>query len=157
MAREQIIDKGKDTYEIITDAPPEAINEIAQYIYLKWIAFARGATILGGNKIEHPTGRYESSIKLKKDGNTSLTIYADTKVAKHAEILSLGHKEYDMKNDIFMGRSWPMHRFARVFTGFSPLVPQSKKGDRGWIIPAMQGMHPVRNLTDLASKYLKKQ
>ena len=145
------IDKGQGNYEILTDAPIEVVNDISVRLYLYWIDFALGHISLNGETIKHPTGDYASLIEKHSQGHLGVTISADGIVPT---VLELGHKEYDMKNDIFMNKSWPMHREARVYTGHSPKVPISAKGDRGWVIPAMRGMHPARTLAILAADAL---
>lgn len=150
----QFRDLGGDNVEIITDESPEVITEVGLFLYKSWIEFARGQLSLGGRSIENPTGRYAASIKMRKDGKTGILIYADEKVAKHAKWISIGHAPFDMKIERFMGLSFPMHRGARVFTGYSPKVPISKKGDTGWVIPEMKPYSPAKILGELAAASL---
>jgi len=141
-------------YEITTTSSPKDINEVALYFYMQWIAFASGTAAVGGRRIEHPTDRYRSSIKIQR-GQTVVSVVADETIAPHAKWIELGHRPYDMKNSIFMGRRWPMHRGARKFTGMSPVVPQSKKGALGWVIPEMHEYSPARIYATLAAKELR--
>jgi len=154
----QIINLGNGNYEILTDASIETINDVSLYIWMRWIDFAEGKISLNGEKIKDPTGDYASLIERHSQGQLGSNITTSNPEPGKANlplIIELGHKAYDMKrSDVFFGKSWPMHRGARVYTGHSPKVPQSRKGDAGWIIPEMKGMHPAKTLAELAKNML---
>jgi len=146
----QFIDKGNGNYEVVTDSSPQFINEIAIHLFNVWKDFASGRRELGGRRLEHPTGQYAASITMVGNGQTSISITANSESALPLE---LGHGPIDLKQKLEWGRRYPMHRFARVFTGFSPPVPMSKNTP-AWVIPAMRPYAPAEILAKLAAKEL---
>lgn len=97
-------------YDVYYDGPKSDINDIAVKIAKIWIAFALGKQDIAGHRVEHPTGRMASAIKVERKGTNIVAIVADEDVAPEAGILESGHPMIDLKNALIGGRAYPMHR-----------------------------------------------
>lgn len=153
MATFQFEEVAKGVYAVHTDMPPETITAVGKEIARLWAEYARGAGTPGLQTIEHPTGRYASSIQFQQEGVATVSIIADEKVAPEAAILETGHKPVDLKLKLTHGRRYPMHREGGRFTGMSSPVPISSTG-RDWVIPAMAAYSPARTFAKMAAGML---
>lgn len=94
----------------------------ANLIQYTWKSYALGAPIPGSaNRLKNPTGKYASSIKIRKLGAFDYEIASNSEIAK---MLEDGTKTYDMK------KTHPYGVRSRV----------SKKGDPYLIIPFRHGV-----------------
>lgn len=166
-------------FDVLTDADPTTISEVALAIFRDWVAFALGQTSLGGRILVHPTGRYASSISMKKfdsrEGFSHVAIIADEGIAPEALFLETGHKAIDLKKlqapgprnlgraggaiarvlpTIAQPRAFKpsLYANARVPTGWRTLSKNSPPGS--WIIPPMPAYMPGRHLAEMAAKAL---
>jgi hypothetical protein len=168
---------GTGDYEVQTDLPAWAINQISLEIFRMWVSFAEGGEPLGGRKIAYPTGRYASSIRSQTMGVATVAIMADENIAPEAAWIESGHKPYDMKKALMRGRGYPMHRppgegnfgtrrlgytgpisrrrtmwaaaRSSEFSGFASIGPNSPADS--WIIPEMPAYSPALNLAIAAA------
>lgn len=156
-------------YDVFTNLDEDTLTEVAFEVMKRWIAFALGLEEIGGHRIQNPTGRYASSIRIEGRGVNHIAIIAD---APEAELLEEGHRAVDLKQYANMaGRALPMHRGtgpfiynpnlsaktrnvwavprAAGFNGFArvPLNPDSANLD-SWIIPEMKAWSTAQYLAD---------
>ena len=166
-------------YDVFTDLDPDRLNEVGRETFLKWLDFATGLSELGGRRIAHPTGRYASSIRYRRFGQSRVAIVADESVAPEANLLETGHGPVDLLGKLHPGRTYPMHRgtggagpyvgggarapkmwaMARAagFSGFATTPgsaaargPTNTSGTgAAWTIPAMPAYAPAQILADL--------
>ena len=97
-------------YDIHTNMDEDTLTEVGFAVYKKWIAFAMGLTELGGHRLENPTGRYASSIRLEGRGFNRVAVVADEEIAPEGRWLEEGHGPVDLKQLLVPGRTYPMHR-----------------------------------------------
>lgn len=110
---------------VSTDQDPEFINQVALEVYRRWVEFALGQVELGGRRIKNPTGKYASSISIRRYGTrtgvrrpgeipkrtvTHIAIIANEKVAPEAAILETGHRAIDMLEHLKPNTAYPIHR-----------------------------------------------
>lgn len=173
---------GQNVYIVKTNLPPEQVMEIGVEVFLRWMSFAIGATALeNGKKIMYPSGRYASSISIKKTGEASVAIVADESIAPEAAVLESGHAAIDLKTKLQHGRPYPMHRAVggnvpglrrvgsgppgfspriwaevkqRESSGFASIGPNSPAGS--WIIPPMVAYSPAAVLASMAQQQARK-
>lgn len=161
-------------YTVFTDLAPDELTEVAFELMKKWVAFALGQDEIGGMRIQSPTGRYASSIRLEGRGINEVAIVADEDIAPEALYLEEGHTQVDLKQKLTAGRVYPMHRGtgssgpilnstfggrannvwavprAAGFNGFARVPTQITPENAGsWIIPAMPAWSPAKHLADL--------
>lgn len=156
------------TYTVKTDLDPENLNDLAVYIFEKWIAFANGKDSLGGKRLMHPTGKYASAISMEKRPNNVIAIIADGSVPE-VGILEKGHGVVDLKTKPGFirareeGRPLPMHR-AGGYPGVNVMTAEPGHGnfngmafvgETGWILPQMPAYAPGRILAKLARSITK--
>lgn len=96
-------------YTVLTDLDPESLTAVGFAIMEKWISFAMGKSEIASYRIEHPTGRYASAIRLEGRSETEIAIIADEEIAPEIEWLEEGHRAVDLKT-LLPGRRLQMHR-----------------------------------------------
>lgn len=164
-------------YNVHTDLPPELLDEVGRMIFKMWVDFALGNASIGGHTLDHPTGRYASSIEYKRYGKSRISIQTDDEMAPEAEWIENGHGAIDYKVR-FPGRTFPMHRGAEDhygsagygdpvlsgsrrksiwatvrasgFAGFATVPTEvTAENQNSWIIPAMPAYSPAFHLSEL--------
>lgn len=173
---------GETIYVIKTNLPPESVSLIAQIIFMKWIDFAMGHSMLNGRRLMYPTGRYASAIQYREEGEAAISIIANAGQAPEAAVLEHGHAQFDLKTRLQAGRAYPMHRFTvsnkpgglrrsgsgppgstpriwaevrqRESNGFASFGPNSDPGS--WIMPAMAAYSPAQALASMAQDMVRK-
>lgn len=146
-------------YTIMTDLDPQTLSRVGLAILDKWVEFALGKTMLGPFKLNHPTGKYASSIKARQFGMNRVVITQNEKMAPEGIFLEEGHVAVDLKKKFEAGRRYPMHRKNRQFTGFSTAVPSEITAENAdsWIIPEMKAYSPAAHLVDLFREEFKRK
>jgi hypothetical protein len=72
-----------------------AVKAAANLVQGKWIDFANGGSLIGVEKLKHPSGGYARSIKIKQTGIFEHEIYSEAKVA---DFIENGTPQIDMKD-----------------------------------------------------------
>jgi hypothetical protein len=160
------------TYDVYTDLSPAEVTEAGYAIMELWIGFALGMDEIHGHRIENPTGRYASSIRLEGRGIAKVAVIADEALAPESKWLEEGHGAVDLKEKLTGGRVYPMHRGAGApilsstfagrtnnvwaasraegFNGFARVPSKITPENVGsWVIPAMPAWSPASYLADL--------
>jgi hypothetical protein len=159
-------------YTVFTDLDPDQLTEIMFELMKKWIAFAMGEDTINGHRVQSPTGRYASSIRLEGRAVNEVAIVADEDIAPEAAFLEEGHGAVDLKQHLTPGRAYPMHRGAGApilnstfggrarnvwavpraagFNGFARVPSEiTAENADSWIIPPMAAWSPAQHLSDL--------
>lgn len=79
-------------YEVVTNLPADLVNDLLVQTLDDWVQFAQGKQGIGGRTLEHPSGRYASSLSIRQRGS-SYTIFSKS---NHADILEAGHRAFSM-------------------------------------------------------------
>ena len=165
------------TYVVKTNLPPDKVNAIGIEIFARWLEFALGGSVLLGKQLIYPTGRYAASLSYRREGESTVAIYADEHVAPEAAVIEFGHGPVDLKTRLQPG-VYPMHRYTGVmpgislrrigsgppsfrasmwadvrrseFSGFATLGRSSPADS--WVIPAMPAYSPAYNLSLIAHR-----
>lgn len=150
-----------EIYDVYFDGDESEISDISFAVVLMWIEFALGKRALNGRRIQHPTGRYASSITRIRTGPNRIAVIADEKIAPEAEFIEHGHSPYDMKK-LFGGRTFLLHR-GQVgdygSAGFgTPIVNSTPTAIRKniWAIPRSEGATGFKTVPESASDSSKK-
>lgn len=103
-----MFNQSRFTYDVFYNGPPSEITAVGFQVMKKWIAFALGRDEIAAQRVDHPTGRYASSIRMEQLGPLHVAIIADEEIAPEAAVLEGGHGPIDLKQ--FGGRAVPLHR-----------------------------------------------
>lgn len=160
-------------YDIYMDADSDTLTEIGFNIMKAWFAFAIGTMELHGHRVQAPTGRMASNIRMEGRGPNHVAVIADT---PEAEVLEEGSPAIDLKQTM-QGRVIPLHRGVAgqygsagygapvISSAFSArannvwAAPRAEGftgmrtvGDTGWVIPAFAAWSPAQALKDMTER-----
>jgi hypothetical protein len=134
-------------YNVYYDGSPGDITEIGLAIYARWVSFALGQSELNGHRVQHPTGKMASAIRVIERGDNHIGIIFDERLAPEIRWLDEGHGPIDMKKYMKPGQIIPMHRGpAGQFGGagygppvFQPVMPGRRRSRMLWAAPREAG------------------
>lgn len=96
--------------DVYSNMGGKELNAIGLAIFRMWSEFAIGQRRLGGRRLEHPTGTYQSSLRVEMRGMNHVAVIADTAIAPHAKFIESGHGQFDLLPYLTPGRSYPIQR-----------------------------------------------